>query len=134
LTERTIDPRILRAEIRKLRRHIDTLEAAIGIAEDEVARIKRVTGAGRISARILGILLKRSGTVSKAMLLDVVYYDRTEPSQKCTEVLISQTRARLKPLGISIQTVFGFGYAMDAADKAKLTELMQQQFVERSAA
>ena len=43
-----------------------------------------------------------------------------------TKVALTKIRKRLKPYGVGIRTIWGFGYAMPDDDKRKLTAILKQ--------
>jgi two-component system cell cycle response regulator CtrA len=73
-------------------------------------------------------LARRPGNViTKENILDLLYAGMPDqPDMKIIDVFICKARAKLTPLGIELTTVWGRGYMMDAANRLKLTELVER--------
>jgi len=117
-------------EIQRLRDRIEELEAILGMAEDHVTVIMRVTGLPYYPSCILGILHRRNTVFSKEVIGQLVYGYRPECDQpehviKIIEVFVHTIRKKIAPLGLSIRTVFQQGYTMDDADRRRLTAMMR---------
>lgn len=90
----------------------------------------RLLKATRLEAIIFAMLLKRH-EATKAQLHTVVEQNRptensTPTDPKMIDVIICRLRAKLKPYGVKITTVWGLGYRMDQADRDKMIALLQQ--------
>ena len=75
---------------------------------------------------VVDILLATNGICSKERLYAALYLSRQgyKPDPKVLRETVRVIRKQLRPHGIEIKTVFGKGYTMPRASKAKLTELV----------
>lgn len=119
----------LEAENERLMQRIDQLEAAWGMGF--VAPIEwRLTPSEQ---RVMGVLLKRE-VVSKDAIMATLYRadGRDEAEIKIVDVFICKMRKKLKPFNISINTLWGIGYAL--ADRAATAALVHDGFAPAAAA
>lgn len=118
-----VDARIeaLEAENGRLQDRIDQLETAMGMRL--VTPLEwRLTGA---EMRMFGVLLARE-MVTKDGFMATLYRDQAkeEAEIKIVDVFICKMRKKLQPFEIPIETIWGQGYRMSAAAKARAGELM----------
>lgn len=68
--------------------------------------------------RVVGLLLQ-GGVASHAHLIEALYWDRDErdDADGVVKAMILRSRRKLAPFGITIKTVFGFGYELDPPGK-----------------
>jgi two-component system cell cycle response regulator CtrA len=78
-----------------------------------VESIPFVLGLSRKEGETLAILLRSSPrVVNKGAILDALYLLDT-PHPKVVDVMVCEVRKKLKPFGITIETVHGIGYVMN---------------------
>jgi len=117
-----VDARVegLQAEVDRLQARVDELEAALGKTLPVPLEWRLTIN----EARIFGVLMARElGT--KQALMAALYGDRTadeEPMAKIVDVFVCKARAKLRPFGVSIETVWGQGYRLDQDTKARVRE------------
>jgi hypothetical protein len=116
-------------------RRADRLPSAVAAQSDEdlTFRVMRAFTLTKLEASFMLILLKRD-EADKATLHHAVESRRAvrpnqpdiqeETDPKMVDVIICKMRKRLKVHGIKIETMWGHGYFMDAANKAAALELM----------
>lgn len=124
-----VDARLeaLMAENERLRDELDALKETMGIGF--LAPIEfRLTGA---ETKVFGRLLK-GGAVTKDALMACLYRDvgRDEVEIKIVDVFVCKLRKKLKPFGLTIETIWGVGYTMTAEMRA----LFERTWGERRAA
>jgi len=108
---------------------IDELERILGVDEELTFRIMRSTGCSRTESKFVGMLFKRQ-MVTRECLFVVIYGDRSEDDVPESEILrthVCKARQVLKQYGITIDTVWGAGYAMSTQNKKLLQELLDQE-------
>lgn len=106
----------LEQENERLRDELEALKESLGFRF--IAPIEfRLTG---METRCFGRLLK-GGLVSKDSMMAALYRDagNDEAEIKIVDVFVCKLRAKIKPFGIAVRTVWGSGYQMDAAEIAK---------------
>lgn len=116
--------RRLEQENDELRERIANLEELIGLRIE----VPLVFGLTTAEAKMLGVLLKRE-LVSKEMAMTALYGLRTggaEVEIKIIDVFVCKIRAKLKRFGIVIETVWGRGYLIPQASKAKVFAMLHE--------
>jgi hypothetical protein len=109
---RGLERRVSRDEL------VDAMETKARAFPCEIGGVK-ITPSER---DILDVLLKRE-RVSKEGLLAATLdpgADDDDRDAKSVDVWVCKLRAKLSPLGIAIETLFGEGYRLDAGSKARL--------------
>lgn len=108
------------AEIERLRDRVEELERVLGADRALSSRLRDVFGLEPGLAPILGMLMKRA-FVSHSSLYTVLYAGRPDcdwPDEKVMDVQICKLRRKLKKIGAVIETKWGEGWLMTAANKA----------------
>lgn len=77
---------------------------------------------------VLNFLNRRRGPVSHHAMHTALYglQPNGGPDLKICNVWVCKLRERLDPLGIAINTVWGYGYELDAPNRAKLKALADE--------
>lgn len=118
-----------RLRIEALEREIDELHERIRQLEEDrlgadwVAPIE--LGLTSHEERVLAVLLRRQGVVSKEMMMDALYGllpGDSEPEIKIVDVYVCKIRKKVAPFGLKIETHRGRGYFLDAASRQQLAE------------
>lgn len=119
----------LEAENDQLRERVRQLEQMLGFHVEAPLQI----GLTQHEASVFGFLLTRE-LASKEQILTAVYsaYGRDEPEMKIVNVFICKIRKKLKPYGVNIETLWGRGYYIPSAMKARVHELWPSTFAETS--
>ena len=113
-TEAFIDK--LLAENQALRDEIEVLKAGM-IAP---AVVPPEWGLTNREAAVLTVLARREW-VSRETVIAALYSDRTDPpGYNLVAVHVCRIRTKLKPLGTTIKNIWGVGYSLDAATRARL--------------
>lgn len=75
--------------------------------------------------RLLGMLITRE-QCTKEQLLAGIYSARADdpPEIKIVDVYVCKIRKKLKPFGIEIETLWGVGYRIAPASKARIAEAL----------
>ncbi len=110
-----------------------TLDNFVASENDLRLACARYFGVTHQQAIVLSVLLKRP-EVTKEQLHQAIERDRPEGKEathiKLVDVLICILRRKLKPFDLSIQTMWGTGYLMEAKDRARavkdLNEFVKQ--------
>lgn len=113
---------MLVAENAILRDRVATLERDAGLH----VRLPPGLGLTPHEARIFLSLLKRD-VCSKEQLLNAAYdllHDGDLPGIKIIDVFICKIRKKLKPHGISISTIWGQGYYLDAEARQRASDMI----------
>lgn len=74
-------------------------------------------------ARVLGILMKRTGGATKTQIMHAPYADRPDADEaqvKIVDVFVCKMRRKLGRFGVGIATVHGQGYILTADGRKKL--------------
>lgn len=109
--------RLLEEENQVLRDRIEWLERELLGRTDHVPLEWGLTG---MQARFI-LALARRAEMTKEQLLVALYSDRNEePGPKIVDVFVHHLRRKLKRHGVEITTLWGRGYALDAATRRKL--------------
>ena len=109
-----------------LRERLARLETSFGLSF--VAPVEwRLTGSEQA---VVGALLARDHCTKDA-LMAALYRDfgKDEPEIKIIDVFICKLRKKLKPFGLEITTIWGLGYAMSAAMKARARAMIAGEVV-----
>lgn len=120
------------SELQRLRDRVEELEDLAGMGDDDVSLLRQATGLTLAQCKILGVIRKRRRIAPRQMIHGYVYGGRPEcdqPDIKIIDVLISQARKKLRPLGIEIETGWGTGYQMTEPNRTALTALMESHLV-----
>jgi two-component system cell cycle response regulator CtrA len=83
-----------------------------------------------IECRILGFLVNKDKVGRRDAIYTAVYGGRPEcdqPAVRLVDVYICRIRAALRGCDIKMVTVFGLGWAIAAADKAKLNAWLKEK-------
>jgi DNA-binding response OmpR family regulator len=110
----------LEAECERLRFEVEELRAVLFGADLVLPLEWRLTA---MQTRMFGVLLARE-RVSRPQLMSALYGLRLDgeiPDEKIVDVQIFHMRRKLKPFGIEIANVWGQGYALDAATRARFS-------------
>lgn len=110
----------LEAENDRLRARVEQLEGVAGLTF--VA--PRGWGLTTKEERLLEVLLSRDA-LSKDSLMAALYCDRHTddlPELKIVDVFVCKLRKKLAPYGITIETLWGRGYAIAEPMKAKVRQ------------
>jgi len=114
--------RLLEEEVQQLRDRIDVLEQDFLGTDIPIPIEWRLT---QSEGRLIRALARRP-ELTKAQLVTALYYDRVAeeevPEPKIVDVMICKARRKLKPFGVSITTLWGTGFALDAETRRMLTE------------
>jgi two-component system, cell cycle response regulator CtrA len=114
---------ILQAENDQLREQVAMLEAALGA---DVA-LPLMLGLTEKEARLVACMFSRD-RMSKAAAMAALYdVCDNEVEPKVVDVFVCKARKKLLAWGIEVETIWGFGYAMTAAAKARLSALIDQE-------
>lgn len=87
-------------------------------------------GLSMTQTRMLGLMLRHDRVVSGDTLFEATRNHmtrKTEPDQKLMQVQIWKLREKLEPFGLTIETIFGFGWRLSAESRAKLQHWPQAQ-------
>lgn len=110
---------------------LEELEGLLGVGNDDVSRLLRVVdGATPQQCEMIGFMLRRSVATKTAMhtVLFGARPDCDQPDMKLIDVQMVKVRAILGKMGIQVKTEWGSGgWAISAADKARLRKLMQEE-------
>lgn len=118
----------------ELRERIDWLEAenarlrALLVGDDRHWRVAQVFGLTAAEARVLACLLARPGA-TKDQIYEALCDGRPEPDHpqpKLMDVLICKIRKKLEPYAVTITTLWGVGWRLEAADRARLLKMTGQ--------
>ncbi|MEZ2410518.1 helix-turn-helix domain-containing protein [Bosea sp. RCC_152_1] len=112
----------LEAENDRLRDRCEFLEEAMGLTVDAPVFL----GLTKHEARLFGALLKRP-MLTKTGVMATLYSERPdeEPEMKIVDVYVCKIRKKLKPYGLEIETIWGQGYRMTEAMRAKAAALIE---------
>jgi two-component system, cell cycle response regulator CtrA len=112
---------------------IKALEAEVAIlrtAAEELVKTGDVPAAFRLTKKEVDFLQALMGRASatKEQLLALVYADRwgmdDEPEIKIVDVFICKLRKKLKPFGVTIETLWGRGYALPVQSKETIRAMV----------
>lgn len=112
-------------EIERLRDRVEELEALLGVGWDDIASYRNALRLTVDQAKILGLLAKRNVTVTRDAIYTVLYGARPDcdqPDMKIIDVHVCKLRKPLRRVGVEIQSDWGMGYYLLAADKRKLRD------------
>ena len=130
--ERAFDPdagleSVLARENRLLRERLAELEGGQSDAGESIALQRRMS-LTRKEAAVVSILLSRE-SASTGAILSSLYADRVgseTPDPKIVDVFVHKTRKKLADYGITIDTIWGTGYALTSASKQRIREMLEQ--------
>lgn len=110
-----------------LRDRVEELQALLGVGNDDVSRLLAVLDATPQQCEMIGFMLRRS--VATRTALHTVLFgarpDCDQPEIKLIDVQMVKVRKALEKVGVEVRTEWGSGgWAIPAADKAKLRRLM----------
>lgn len=113
----------LAARLETVEAENDVLRERIAILEEQLgARLPAPVcfGLSGSEARVFGHLYTRE-MATKNSIMAILYQSmgRDEAEPKIVDVFVCKLRKKLKPFGVAIETVWGNGYAMPAAAKAR---------------
>jgi hypothetical protein len=111
-----------------LRDRVEELQALLGVGNDDVSRLLAVLDATPQQCEMIGFMLRRS--VATRTALHTVLFgarpDCDQPEIKLIDVQMVKVRKALEKVGVAVRTEWGSGgWAIPAADKAKLRRLMR---------
>lgn len=113
----------LEDQIYALRERVADLERTLG-EEFLPPRALRLTGYER---RLLGLLMARD-LVRKPAAYTLLYgAGPCETDPKVLDVYIHRIRGKLRPHGVSIETLFALGWSIPANDKARLQAMIDAE-------
>ncbi len=118
----------LRAENERLLARVEQLEDALG-CKIEAPTVLKLT---RYEAKVFGVLMKREMAHHeqiKAALYQATFSGQLEPDSRVIGVFICNIRRKLKPFGITIDSVWGGGYRLTPEAKAKVRALFEREAV-----
>lgn len=115
------------SEVQRLRDRVAELEELIGVSGNLVHRMQDHLRLTPIEAQVLGYLMRRSTAGREAMYLAIYggLPERSQPDIKGLDVHVCRVRAVLKDHDVNVQTLWGVGWFMDRADKAKLKQMLE---------
>lgn len=99
-----------------LREQVRRLEAALF----ETAPLPFEWGLTACEATVFGVLVNRE-LATKDAVMAALYRDlgRDDGEEKIVDVFVCKVRRKLKPFGVAIHTVWGQGYHLDEATRAR---------------
>jgi two-component system cell cycle response regulator CtrA len=115
----------LEAENDALRAKVADMERMFGFRNS----VPYIFGLTTSEGKVLSLLIERADA-NKHQLLTAVMADRVqeeEPEMKIIDVYICKIRNKLKPFGIESETMWGRGYRLPSAEKAKIASYLEQQ-------
>ncbi len=114
---------MLRQELDEAYERIHLLKKELGAEVQDIPAL----GLRHTPARIFSVLMAKS-SVPVSSLLNIIYADRAAerdiPSIETIKVFVWTLRNKLKPYGIEIETVWGEGWRMTEANKAKARKII----------
>ena len=118
-------------EVARLRNQLEDANAEIAYlkielrAPDAGDQMRRALRLSTQQHRLLSAIVKVSPvTVSNERLLHSMG-GRTEPDHQLLKVVLHNVRKKLKPIGVTISTVWGIGVFMSREDKARLDAFVE---------
>ncbi|MCV9940937.1 helix-turn-helix domain-containing protein [Boseaceae bacterium BT-24-1] len=112
------------AENERLRDRIAALEDAFGMNVEAPVFL----GLTASEARLFGALMKRD-TLTKGQIMSALYVGRMDGEEaeiKIVDVFVCKIRKKLKPYGLTIETLWGQGYRISPAMKTRAAAIMQE--------
>lgn len=112
----------------RLRARAEALEAVISERMPLSVQLGDALGLERVLAETLELLMRRE-TVTRSGLVERLYggepdCDQPEDAKKNLDVIMAKLRPVLRRHGIGFDAVWGVGFKMSRADKAKLKALL----------
>lgn len=124
----------LRGEIEYLKERIVQLSECLKGPDELLIELRHKFRFTYSEAGILALLLTRP-IVTKDMAYTVLYGEMHDaPEPKILDVFICKMRPKLNRIGISIETIWGRGWALTEANKDKLRGRLPLSFPMRDAA
>lgn len=112
----------------ELEARIRDLEHVLHGLPSQVARLRQAVKIRLLAAKVAVILANR-GMATRQGLWSVFYGDRPDggPDPKIFDALVWQARRALAPYGIVIEMIYGQGWSMPEASRARLKALLEGQ-------
>lgn len=114
------------ATIQSLRDQIEVLEQAL-IGRDPMPLVLQLTQTENL---VLAFLAQRD-QATKGQIMTALYGLRPAeheiPEQKIVDVFVCKLRKKVVPFGITIETVWGIGYALPPQSKQRLRDLITDE-------
>lgn len=126
----------LRAENSRLRDEIDELNEALRQTRElhksggTLAALMQMSfGLAPQEAKVLAKLYEAGERSIEQLLMTcpAKYRDQQVDDPKLITVLVSRIRAKVKPFGITLKTIWGHGYALEPKSKAKVAEVLESK-------
>jgi hypothetical protein len=113
-----------------LRNRVEELQALLGVGNDDVSRLLTVLDVTPQQCEMVGFMLRRA--VATRTALHTVLFgarpDCDQPEIKLIDIQMVKVRKALEKVGVEVRTEWGSGgWAIPAADKAKLRRLMSRE-------
>lgn len=114
-----------------LDRRLEVIEQENELLREQVRRLERALidtkplpfewGLTGQEARLFGVMVNRRLATSDSIMA-ALYRDfgLDEPEEKIVDVLVCKIRKKLKPFGVTIQTIWGQGYALEDGVRSQL--------------
>jgi hypothetical protein len=115
--------------MQELRDRITELEGLLDAGEDYCHKLMWAFGLSRKRAQMLGVMLT-SQTATRMHVWTILYGDRPEcdqPEVKVLDVMVAGIRRALDLHGIQVETIWGTGYRISVANKAKIRAVVEGQ-------
>lgn len=118
----------MNATIERLQSRIDALEAVIAEKLPLSSQLRSALGIEPILADTLELLMRRETVMRSGLFVHLFGAERDgdQPAngQNGLDVITTKLRRALDPHGIGFEAVWGVGWRMSRADKAKLKALL----------
>ena len=113
-----------------LRNRVEELQSLLGVGNDDVSRLLTVLDVTPQQCEMVGFMLRRA--VATRTALHTVLFgarpDCDQPEIKLIDIQMVKVRKALEKVGVEVRTEWGSGgWAIPAADKAKLRRLMSRE-------
>lgn len=115
---------LLLAENDMLRERVRQLEAVLTNGYERLP----IGGLTCTEAAVLAVIAAADGGAPKERILEAIYAwrsDREVPQPKILDVYVCKMRRKLAPLGVEIETVWGWGYRLPSESLARLAALRE---------
>ena len=97
---------------------------------DDAARVSAATGANGLELTTLMLLMKR-GELSREVFIATLYGDRVDggptEAHKMLDITICKLRKKVAAIGVTIRTVWGYGYSISERDQKLLREILERE-------
>ena len=125
------------AKVRALRERVDELEEQVRQLREQLVPPLAFPAEWRLTANessVLAFLYARSPhPMSKERVLAAVWGHCDDcPGEKIVDVVLSKTRAKLRPAGIVIETRWGDGFALPRESRKILAGLIAESMAEQA--